>query len=89
MSNDNTTARTLHDLGLAAWFGGSLLDAVSPDDSGGSAREVIGVAAMGAYGVGSLGLTLGNRGRLGAQRGVASLAAAKTAVSVVAMGGAV
>jgi hypothetical protein len=86
MSHDNTVSRTLHDLGLAAWFGGSLIDAVSPDDSAGSAREVIGLAAMGAYGAGSLGLTLGNRGRLGAQRGVASLAAAKTAVSVAAMG---
>ncbi len=24
---DNTVARTLHDLGLAAWFGGSLMGA--------------------------------------------------------------
>ncbi len=87
MASDNTISRTLHDLGLAAWFGGSLIDAVSPDDSSGSAREVIGLAAMGAYGAGSLGLTLGNRGRLGAQRGVGSLAAAKTVVSLAAMGG--
>ena len=26
-ANDNTVARTLHDLGLAAWFGGSLMGA--------------------------------------------------------------
>jgi hypothetical protein len=26
-STDNTLARTLHDLGLAAWFGGSLMGA--------------------------------------------------------------
>jgi hypothetical protein len=24
-SDDNTIARTLHDLGLASWFGGSLM----------------------------------------------------------------
>ena len=26
-SDDNTIARTLHDLGLASWFGGSLMGA--------------------------------------------------------------
>ena len=26
-STDNTLARTLHDIGLAAWFGGSLMGA--------------------------------------------------------------
>jgi hypothetical protein len=29
MAQDNTFARSLHDLGLAAWFGGSLMGAVS------------------------------------------------------------
>jgi len=28
MAQDNTVARSLHDLGLAAWFGGSLMGAV-------------------------------------------------------------
>ena len=28
MAEDNTVARSLHDLGLAAWFGGSLMGAV-------------------------------------------------------------
>jgi hypothetical protein len=28
MADDNTVARSLHDLGLAAWFGGSLMGAV-------------------------------------------------------------
>ena len=28
MVQDNTLARSLHDLGLAAWFGGSLMGAV-------------------------------------------------------------
>ena len=27
-SNDNNLARSLHDLGLAAWFGGSLMGVV-------------------------------------------------------------
>jgi hypothetical protein len=26
MADDNTVARSLHDVGLAAWFGGSLKD---------------------------------------------------------------
>ena len=28
MATDNTVSRSLHDLGLAAWFGGSLMGAV-------------------------------------------------------------
>jgi hypothetical protein len=28
MAQDNTLARSLHDVGLAAWFGGSLMGAV-------------------------------------------------------------
>ena len=28
MAQDNTLARSLHDLGLATWFGGSLMGAV-------------------------------------------------------------
>jgi len=36
---DNTVARTLHDLGLAAWFGGSLMGAVGLN---GAAAERLG-----------------------------------------------
>lgn len=43
------------------------------------------MGAIAAYGVGSLGLTWGNRGRMRAQRGVASLAAAKTVLTAAAL----
>jgi hypothetical protein len=35
MAQDNTVARSLHDLGLAAWFGGSLMGAVGTGRPGG------------------------------------------------------
>jgi hypothetical protein len=37
MTDDNTVSRSLHDLGLAAWFGGSLMGAVGLN---GAAAEV-------------------------------------------------
>jgi uncharacterized membrane protein len=35
--SDNTLARTVHDLGLAAWFGGSLMGAIGLN---GASKEV-------------------------------------------------
>jgi hypothetical protein len=35
MAQDNTVARSLHDLGLAAWFGGSLMGAVGLNGAAG------------------------------------------------------
>ena len=101
MANDSTFSRTLHDVGLAAWFGGSLMGAIGVNgaaaaiggrdgarvaERGWSRWAPLQFAAVGAYAVGSLGLTLGNRGRLRHQPGVGSLAAAKTLVSVAAVG---
>ena len=36
MAQDNTVARSLHDLGLAAWFGGSLMGAVGVNGAAGA-----------------------------------------------------
>ena len=36
MAQDNTVARSLHDLGLAAWFGGSLMGAVGLNGAAGA-----------------------------------------------------
>ena len=97
----NTIARTLHDVGLALWTGGSTMGAVGVNGAATAAepRERLRVAGEGwsrwmpahlgaitAYGVGSLGLTWGNRERIRHQRGVASLAAAKTALTAAAPG---
>jgi hypothetical protein len=98
----NTLIRSLHDLGLAAWFGGSLMgavgvnrsaaaaaplkDAASVAGAGWSAWTPVNLAAIGAYSVGGIGLALENRGRLAGQSGVGLTAAIKAGLSAVAMG---
>ncbi|MBW3573396.1 MAG: hypothetical protein KY450_00825 [Actinobacteria bacterium] len=100
--NGNTIVRALNDLGLAAWFGGSLMGAIGLN---GAAAEVdqpgerakvanagwarwtpANLAAIGAYTVGSLWLTGANRGRLAGQKGVARTAIIKTVLTAAAMG---
>jgi hypothetical protein len=102
MSERNTVVRSLHDLGLAAWFGGSLMGAVAmngaveeiPDRSlrlqvanAGWARWTPwNLAAIGAHLVGGIGLLEANKGRVAAQRGVGASTAAKTALTLAALG---
>ena len=38
-ANDNSLARSLHDLGLAAWFGGSLMGAVRVNGAAAQVEE--------------------------------------------------
>jgi hypothetical protein len=100
LMSTNTISRTLHDVGLALWTGGSTMGAVGLNGAATAAEprkrlQIAGegwnrwapahVGAIAAYGVGSIGLTLGNRERLRAQRGVASLAAAKTVLTAAAL----
>ena len=82
----NTLSRSLHDVGLAAWFGGTLANAVAlnpasaeADTASGTGRVAntgwnkwtpINAAAIGAHLVGSVGELIGNRSRLAAQQGV-------------------
>ena len=100
-SNQNTVVRALNDLGLAAWFGGSLMGAIGLNgaaaqvdhprervkvaNAGWSRWTPANLAAIGAYTVGSLVLTGANRGRLGGQRGVGSAALVKTGLTAAAM----
>jgi hypothetical protein len=97
-----TLSRSLHDVGLAAWFGGTLANAVALNPAaaeGGGSRDrgavanagwdrwtPVNAAAIGAHVVGSLGQLAGNKGRVAGQQGVASMAAAKTALTVAALG---
>lgn len=83
-----TVARSLHDLGAAAWFGGALMGAVGLHGASGavsSSRDRIAVAdvgwqawrpwksaALAAHVAGSLALVWGNKGRLTAQKGAMS-----------------
>lgn len=99
--SSNTFARSLHDVGLAAWFGGSLMGAIGLNSSaastadddestdvagaGWSAWTPVNLAAIGAYVAGGAVLTLSNRKRLAAQKGVGTTAIVKTALSAVAL----
>ncbi|MGI8520191.1 MAG: hypothetical protein ACR2MC_06260 [Actinomycetota bacterium] len=102
MTNSSTTARTLHDAGLAAWFGGSLMGAIGlngaaaqVDDAGQRARVAnagwarwtpLNLAAIGAHLLGGGMLTWANKGRISSQRGVATTSGAKTLVTLAALG---
>jgi hypothetical protein len=102
MSDTNTAARTLHDAGLAAWFGGSLMGAIGlngaaaqVDDTGQRARVAnagwarwtpVNLAAIGTHLLGGGMLTLANKGRIASQRGVGSTSAVKTLVTLAALG---
>ncbi len=101
MAHTNTFARTLNDVGLAAWFGGSLMGAVglngaaaAVDDprqrahvanAGWSRWTPVNLAAIAAHVVGGTLLLRGNKGRFVAQSGVASAATAKTVCKLTAM----
>ena len=96
MSDTNIISRSLHDVGLAAWFGGTLFGATGLNESAskqagtGDAAKVasagwdawtpVNLAAIGAHLVGSVGVLLANKGRVGGQSGVGTATIAKTAV---------
>ena len=101
MSQRNTIARSLSEVGLAAWFGGSLMGAIGVngaaaevDQPGQRARVAnagwsrwtpVNLAAIGAHLAGSLALTGANKGRIAGQKNVATTAIAKTAVTAGAL----
>jgi hypothetical protein len=103
MSSDrHTVLRSLHDVGLAAWFGGSLMGAIGLNRAASGARDPaertrlssIGWGAwspvqagfIGAHLVGSVGMLVIDRGRLGAQPAARSGALAKTLLTAAALG---
>lgn len=102
MTRSDTVARSLHDLGLAAWFGGSVMGAVGlngaaarlPDRrqrlqaaSRGWARWApVNGAAIAAHVTGAVLLLEANKGRLAAQAGVGRLSAVKAGLTVAALG---
>ena len=101
-STDNTLARTLHDLGLAAWFGGSLMGAAGLNgaasavqdptqrlrvaNSGWARWTPLNLAGIAAHLAGGAVLTGVNKGRLAGQQGVAATSTVKTALTVAALG---
>ncbi|HVH24774.1 MAG TPA: hypothetical protein VNA11_20195 [Pseudonocardia sp.] len=101
MSQRNTVIRTLNDVGLAAWFGGSLMGAVglngAAEQEGGNLRTArvasngwarwtpVNAAAIGLHLVGAVGIGVVNRRRMVAQRGVGAASVAKTVVTAAAL----
>jgi hypothetical protein len=101
MSEKNTLSRSLHDVGLAAWFGGTLANAVALNRAAGQSGQQsdagavanagwdrwtpVNAAAIGAHLVGSVGQLIGNKERLTTQRGVGTMALVKTGLTVAAL----
>jgi hypothetical protein len=101
-SNDNTVARTLHDVGLATWFGGSLMGATGVNGAAAAVQDPsqrlrvattgwsrwtpLNLAGIAAHLAGGAVLTGANRSRLAGQQGVAAASAVKTALTVAALG---
>jgi hypothetical protein len=102
MSQRNTVVRSMHDLGLAAWFGGTLAGAVAVN---GAAADVsdpkqrlhvantgwarwtpVNLAAIVAHLVGGAGLLFANKGRVATQRGVGASTGAKAGLTIAALG---
>ena len=102
MSSRNTFVRSMHDLGLATWFGGSLMGAVGLNGATAQAHDSserlrlsslgwarwtpVTIAAVGAHAIGSLGLIAGNSNRLAHQDEARSNTKVKTVLTVAAAG---
>lgn len=96
-----TWARSLHDVGAAAWFGGSLAGAVAlngatkrisdPSERAQVAAEgwarwsPVAAGAIAAHLLGGAALVVANRGRVKAQAGTTANTVAKTAITAAAL----
>jgi hypothetical protein len=101
MSERHTALRSMHDLGLAAWFGGSLMGALGvngaaarisdstqrlPVASAGWSRWTpVNAAAIGAHLAGAVGELAAESPRVFSQRGVGKISAVKTALTIGAL----
>ena len=101
MTTRNTISHTMHDVGLAAWFGGSLMGAVGLNgaaadvsdprertqvaSSGWQRWTPVNLAAIAAHLAGGAGLLIANRNRVALQKGVTSNTIAKTALTGAAL----
>ena len=103
MSHDtHTVLRSMHDLGLATWFGGNLMGAVGLNKAAAAAHDStertrlssigwaawwpVQGAAMAAHLVGSVGMLRADRGRVATDPGATANTALKSALTVAAIG---
>jgi hypothetical protein len=98
---DNTVSRSLHDLGLATWFGGSLMGAVGLNGAAAQVQEPkqrlrvassgwnrwtpVNLAGIAAHLVGGAVLLGANKGRVASQQGVGQATVVKTALTGAAL----
>jgi hypothetical protein len=98
----NTVSRALHDLGLSAWFGGTLANAVALNAAAaeaGSDRDTgrvanvgwdrwtpVNAVAIGAHLVGNVGQLAAHKERVARQEGVAAMSTLKTLLTAAALG---
>ncbi|QIG44972.1 hypothetical protein G5V58_21325 [Nocardioides anomalus] len=102
MSERNTVLRSLHDVGLATWFGGALMGAVGLNGATGQANEPserlrlsslgwklwspVVAGAIAAHGVGGLGLIAANRRRVDQDSGTRVNTYSKAGLTIAAAG---
>ena len=101
MTANNTVSRSLHDLGLATWFGGSLMGAVGLNGAAADVEEPkqrlrvanagwnrwtpVNLAGIAAHVAGGAVLLGANKGRVASQQGVAQATVVKTALTGAAL----
>jgi hypothetical protein len=101
VSQRNTLVRSLHDIGLAAWFGGSLMGVIGLNGAASDARDAterlrissigwgrwspVQFLAMVAHGIGGVGLVLANKDRLAKQGEARTNTNVKVAVTLAAI----
>ncbi|WP_076470079.1 hypothetical protein [Micromonospora avicenniae] len=101
MSERHSALRSMHDLGLAAWFGGSLMGAFGVNGAAGKIKDAtqrlpvasagwsrwtpVNAAAIGAHLAGAVGELVTESPRVAAQAGVARATVVKTALTVGAL----
>lgn len=102
MSERNTLIRSLHDLGLAAWFGGTLMGAVGVNGAAAGAKDPVErltlsslgwgkwapvqIGALAAHAIGGIGLIRANRGRLAVQQEGRTNTGIKLVLTLAAVG---
>jgi len=101
-SNRNTVIRAMHDLGGAAWFGGTLMGAIGINGGSKDVKDPaeraavaaagwarwapISAAAIGAHLIGGAGLLAANRDRVRSQQGAGTNALIKSVLTAAAIG---
>jgi len=101
-SNRNTIIRSIHDLGGAAWFGGTLMGAIGVNGGSKDVKDPaeraavaaagwarwapISAAAIGAHLIGGAGLLAANRDRVRSQQGAGTNALIKSVLTAAAIG---